>query len=156
MRAMRLIGGLQLERAGELRPLSKRPPRTCQWRWKIVCAAARADVDEHLVVVEPEGGAVRLRDEAEHPAGLVVREGVDVAERVDVSLPGSTSRCVSAIGLMSRIATKPSARARGRPPATSRQKRQSSGGDGKDPLLETPMARACRSWPTSASTSHGV
>ena len=46
-------------------------------------AAALADVDEHLVVVEPRGGR-RVRDEAQHPSGFLVREGLDVAERVDV------------------------------------------------------------------------
>src|SRR6188508_1849350 len=48
---------------------------------------------------------------------------------------GRTSRCVSAIGAMSRIATKPSARETWSPSATSRQKRQPSRGDGNDPLL---------------------
>src|SRR4249920_212931 len=48
---------------------------------------------------------------------------------------GRTSRCVSAIGLMSRIATKPSSACTCSPSATSVQKRQLSGGDGKDPLL---------------------
>src|SRR5205085_11070952 len=46
---------------------------------------------------------------------------------------GRTSRWVSAFGLMSRIATKPSVFATWSPSRTSRQKRQSSGSD--DPLL---------------------
>src|ERR1700675_4387531 len=48
---------------------------------------------------------------------------------------GSTRRCVSASGLMSRIATKPSALCTWSPSATSPQKRQSSCSDGKDSLL---------------------
>src|SRR5262245_55488829 len=48
---------------------------------------------------------------------------------------GRTSRWVSATGLMSRIATKPSAAWTWSPSATSRQKRHSSRGDGKDALL---------------------
>src|SRR5262245_49918707 len=46
---------------------------------------------------------------------------------------GRTSRCTSACGLMSRIATKPSAAWTWSPSAYRLQKRQSSGSD--DPLL---------------------
>src|SRR5919206_3664758 len=46
---------------------------------------------------------------------------------------GITSRCVSALGAMSRIATNPSPRATWSPSRARRQKRQSSGS--ADPLL---------------------
>src|SRR3954447_6264343 len=47
---------------------------------------------------------------------------------------GRTSRWTGACGLMSRIATKPSAALTWSPSRTSVQKRQSSRGSGKDPL----------------------
>src|SRR4051812_12700746 len=46
-----------------------------------------------------------------------------------------TSRWTGACGLMSRIATKPSAACTWSPSRTRLQKRQSSCGSGKDPLL---------------------
>ena len=57
------------------------------------------------------------------------------SRNVSTCRSGSTRRCVSAIGLMSRIATNPSAACTWSPSATSRQNRQFSGGDGKDALL---------------------
>src|SRR4051795_10173932 len=51
---------------------------------------------------------------------------------------GSTSRCVSAFGAMSRMATKPSAARTWSPSRTSVQKRQSSGS--ADPLLGDRLA----------------
>src|SRR5579864_9048468 len=51
---------------------------------------------------------------------------------------GMTSRCVSACGLMSRMATKPSMAATCSPSRKSLQKRQSSGSE--DPLLRDPRA----------------
>jgi hypothetical protein len=46
---------------------------------------AAADVHEHAVVVEP-GSLRRLGHEPQHACGLLVREGGDVLERVDVAL----------------------------------------------------------------------
>jgi hypothetical protein len=48
-------------------------------------AAARTDVHEHAVVLETDL-ARSLRDEVEHPLGLLGRERADVPERVDVAL----------------------------------------------------------------------
>ena len=64
-----------------------------------------------------------------------------ISLNVSTCRSGRTSRCVSAIGAMSRIATNPSARCTWSPSATSRQNRQLSGGDGKDPLLASATAR---------------
>ena len=46
---------------------------------------ARADVDDHLVVVEPDD-ASSVGDELEHALGLVRLELADRCERVDVTL----------------------------------------------------------------------
>jgi hypothetical protein len=67
--------------------------------------AAGPDVDDDAVVLEPDL-ARGLGDELEHPLRLLGRKLADVAERLDMAL-GMTSRCVSARGLMSAIATKP-------------------------------------------------
>src|SRR5687768_11520456 len=48
-------------------------------------AAAGADVDDDAVVLEPRLPR-GVRDEAEHAAGFLVRERLDVPERVDVPL----------------------------------------------------------------------
>ena len=58
-----------------------------------------------------------------------------MSRNVSTCRSGRTSRCVSACGLMSRIATKPSVFATWSPSRTSLQKRQSSGDIGEDPLL---------------------
>src|SRR4029079_12333974 len=55
------------------------------------------------------------------------------SRKVSTWRSGITSRCVSAFGLMSRTATKPSAARTWSPSRTSWQKRQSSGSE--DPLL---------------------
>src|SRR5215470_12661437 len=57
----------------------------------------------------------------------------EISRKLATCRSGSTSRCVSAFGAMSRIATKPSAAWRWSPSRTSWQKRQSSGSE--DPLL---------------------
>ena len=141
-------------RAARELAVSKRPPSTCQCRWKTVCPPPWPTLTSTLVVVEPCGRR-GLRDEPSILLGLVVGERVDVAERVDVP-HGSTRRCVSAFGLMSRIATKPSASCTWSPSATSRQNRQSQAATARIPSSQTPTARACTSSPTGASTSHGV
>jgi hypothetical protein len=46
-------------------------------------ASARADVDEHTVILEP-GLSRSFGDEVEHPLRLVGRKGAHIAERVDV------------------------------------------------------------------------
>src|SRR6266571_6285326 len=56
-----------------------------------------------------------------------------MSRKVSTWRSGMTSRCVSALGLMSRIATSPSAFATCSPSRNSRQKRQSSGSE--DSLL---------------------
>src|SRR6185436_20171953 len=56
-----------------------------------------------------------------------------MSRKVSTWRSGRTSRCVSACGLMSRIATKPSVFATWSPSRASEQKRQSSGSE--DPLL---------------------
>src|SRR6187455_3151807 len=58
-----------------------------------------------------------------------------MSRNVSTCRSGRTSRWVSEMGLMSRIATNPSAACTWSPSATSRQNRQFSGCDGKDPLL---------------------
>ena len=95
-------------------------------------AAARADVDDHPVVVEA-GLARRLGHEVEHPLRLVGRELADVAERVDVPL-GDDEQV--RLGLRVDVPDRDEAVGcvrRGRPRATSWQKRQSSGSDGSPP-----------------------
>src|SRR6478672_2656700 len=57
----------------------------------------------------------------------------EISRKDETCRSGSTSRCVSAFGLMSRIATKPSAARTWSPSRASVQKRQSSGSE--DPLL---------------------
>src|SRR5437764_13698275 len=62
-----------------------------------------------------------------------------ISRKLSTWRSGRTSRWVSAFGLTSRIATKPSAFATWSPSRTSRQKRQSSGSD--DPLLRHTRAK---------------
>ena len=54
---------------------------------------ARADVDEHAVVLEP-GLAGDAGDEGEHPLRLVGRKLRDVSERVDVPLREDEQVCL--------------------------------------------------------------
>src|SRR5438034_9976179 len=58
----------------------------------------------------------------------------EISRKVSTWRSGRTRTCTGALGLMSLIATKPSARCRCSPSRTSMQKRQSSGG-GNDPVL---------------------
>src|SRR6476659_2275735 len=60
-------------------------------------------------------------------------ENSPTSRKVSTCRSGITSRCVSAFGLMSRIATKPSAARTWSPSRATVQKRQSSGSE--DPLL---------------------
>src|ERR1044072_5910880 len=57
----------------------------------------------------------------------------EISRKLDTCRSGSTSRCVSAFGAMSWMATKPSPACTWSPSRTSSQKRQSSGS--ADPLL---------------------
>src|SRR5215470_19066150 len=57
----------------------------------------------------------------------------EISRKLGTCRSGSTSRCVSAFGAMSRMATKPSPSCTWSPSRTSVQKRQSSGSP--DPLL---------------------
>src|ERR1017187_7563408 len=59
----------------------------------------------------------------------------ETSRKVSTWRSGSTSTWTGASGLMSLIATKPSARWTWSPSRTSMQNRQSSGCGGKDPLL---------------------
>ena len=94
--------------------------------------AARADVDDHPVVVEARRRApCRRRTRACRFASSGGNS--PTSRNVSTCRSGRTSRCVSAFGSMSRIATKPSAARTWSPSRTSLQKRQSSGSE--DTLL---------------------
>ena len=63
------------------RPSSEHVPVEVEHR----LAGAGPDVDDHAVVLESLGGRC-LGHEPQHPPGLLVRERVDLAECVDVTL----------------------------------------------------------------------
>src|SRR5205807_9261593 len=62
----------------------------------------------------------------------------EISRKLGMWRSGITSRCVSAFGLISRIATKPSAAWTCSPSRASSQKRQSSGSE--NPLLRDGLA----------------
>ena len=117
-------------------------------------ACVRPDVDDHAVVVEPFCCGDR-GNKAEHPGGLPVRKGVDLAEGVDVTF-GQHEQ----VRLRGRGDVADSNEAVSRPnvvtPATSRQKRQSGRDNRQHPFIETPTARARDHRADGASTSQGV
>ena len=136
MRSIRLMRH-PVGHAGEL-PGVEATPRTCQWSER-PSAAALADVDEHLVVVEPAADG-RVGDEAEHAARFLVRENVDVAERVDVATRQDEQARLRD-RLMSWIATNRRRRARDRPRDEPAEQAALSGGDGSPPR-RAPDSRA--------------
>ena len=116
--------------------------------------AAGADVDDDAVVLEARPRAPSRRRTrafaAPRPAGTRA-----ISRNVSMCRSGMTSRCVSACGLMSRIATKPSAARTWSPSRTSLQKRQSSG-TASDPLLgDAPRRARARARRPARRTSHG-
>ena len=135
-KAKRCSCGL-LERAGDSLSVGSSPEHV-PVEMEDRLARAGAHVDEDPIVLE-SGDTCGLRHEAGiRPASSSGKS--EISLNVSTCRCGSTRRCVSEIGLMSRIATKPSALCTWSPCATSRQKRQSSGGDGRMPSFERDRA----------------
>ena len=130
-------------------------PSTCQWRWNTVCPARGPDVDDHAVVLEALGSGDGGH-EPQHPAGFLVRELVDLAERVDVPLGQDEQVRLGgglnvadrdeAVGGVHVVAARDEAGRRGSQAATT----------ASTPSSATPTASAGTSAPIGASTSHGV
>ena len=115
---------------------------------------SRADIDDDAIVLEPFGGG-HLGDEAQHARRLLVGEGGDVAERIDVPLRehqqvrlgsgGDVADRHEPVGRVEVVTLGDEAAeeaVRRQPPAPPRRRRRS------------PRARS--SSPTAPATSHGV
>src|SRR5262249_24121758 len=84
----------------------RRPPRTCQCRWKIVCPPPSPTLAPTRLSSGPASRAVsRTKSSIFFTSS---GENSQISRNVGTCRSGMTSRCVSARGLMSRTATKPS------------------------------------------------